>query len=213
MASAIRRSGAGALVASRTSAKWDDPTLADRPRRGESPSSGRGNVRERTPGLRGRCEARLAQQAVFADQVDRSARWPRTAARNSSRILSNTGVGIGDRALITCRISAVAVCCSSASRVSLKRRAFWIAIAAWSAKVRSRSICRFGVGTWSRATRPRSRRLPFPHAARRADQAPPASRTGGRLIVGRIEECVFRTCTARLSSTRPLIMLGLGGPR
>ncbi len=36
---------------------------------------------------------------------------------------------------MTLRTSAVAVCRSSASCVSLKSRAFWIAITAWSAKV------------------------------------------------------------------------------
>ena len=35
----------------------------------------------------------------------------------------------------------MACCCSSASRVSLKRRTFSIAITAWSANVRSSSIC------------------------------------------------------------------------
>jgi len=47
----------------------------------------------------------------------------------------NTGwMSFGD-SLITRRIPAVAVCCSSASCVSLNSRAFWIAITAWSAKV------------------------------------------------------------------------------
>ena len=36
----------------------------------------------------------------------------------------------------------MAVCCSSASFVSLNRRTFSIAITAWSAKVRSRAISR-----------------------------------------------------------------------
>jgi hypothetical protein len=42
---------------------------------------------------------------------------------------------------MTFRISAVAVCCSSASFVSLNRRTFSMAIAAWSAKVFSSEIC------------------------------------------------------------------------
>ena len=54
--------------------------------------------------------------------------------------LSNTGCVSASELLITCSTSAVAVCCSSASLVSLNRRAFWIAITAWSAKVRSRPI-------------------------------------------------------------------------
>ena len=66
---------------------------------------------------------------------------PSPVAANSrsqlSRILSNTGWVSATELLMTCRTAAVAVCCSSASLVSLKSRAFWIAITAWSAKVRS----------------------------------------------------------------------------
>ena len=56
-----------------------------------------------------------------------------------SRILSNTGWVSATELLMTCSTSAVAVCCSSASVVSLSRRTFSIAITAWSAKVLSRS--------------------------------------------------------------------------
>ncbi len=50
-------------------------------------------------------------------------------------MMSNTGcTSVGD-SLITCSTSEVAVCRASASCVSLNRRAFWIAITAWSAKV------------------------------------------------------------------------------
>jgi hypothetical protein len=42
---------------------------------------------------------------------------------------------------MTCNTSALAVCCSSASRVSLISRAFSIAITAWSAKMLTNSIC------------------------------------------------------------------------
>jgi hypothetical protein len=42
---------------------------------------------------------------------------------------------------MTFRISAVAVCRSSASLVSLNSRTFSIAITAWSAKVRNMAIC------------------------------------------------------------------------
>ena len=42
---------------------------------------------------------------------------------------------------MTCNTSAVAVCWSSASRVSVRSRAFSIAMTAWSAKVRTSSIC------------------------------------------------------------------------
>ena len=58
---------------------------------------------------------------------------------------SNTGCTSVGEALITCRISAVAVWRSSASFVSLNRRTFSIAITAWSAKVFNRSTWRCGV--------------------------------------------------------------------
>ncbi len=53
---------------------------------------------------------------------------------------SNTGCVSVTEPLMTRRISAVAVCRSSASVVSLNRRTFSIAITAWSANVCSRSI-------------------------------------------------------------------------
>jgi hypothetical protein len=45
---------------------------------------------------------------------------------------------------MTCNTSEVAVCRSSASRVSVMRRAFSIAITAWAAKL-SRSVISFSV--------------------------------------------------------------------
>src|SRR5215469_476981 len=47
---------------------------------------------------------------------------------------------VAGRAVDDLQTSAVAVCCSKASRVSVKSRAFSIAITAWSAKVRTNSI-------------------------------------------------------------------------
>ena len=77
---------------------------------------------------------------------------PRTAARSSRRISSNTGRGVGDRAaMIAASTSPDAVCCSSASFVSLNRRTFSIAIAAWSANVSTSAIC-FAVNGLHRAT-------------------------------------------------------------
>ena len=58
---------------------------------------------------------------------------------------SNTGWTSSGEAAMTLRISAVAVCRSSASLVSLSRRTFSIAITAWSAKVRISSIWRVDV--------------------------------------------------------------------
>ena len=47
-----------------------------------------------------------------------------------SSIASNTGARLPGEALITCNTSAVAVCCSSASRCSVISRVFSIAITA-----------------------------------------------------------------------------------
>ena len=68
--------------------------------------------------------------------------------------------------------SAVAVCCSKASRVSVISRVFSIAITAWSAKVRTSSICRSVNGStrW-RASVDHADRLAFAqqrHAERRS---------------------------------------------
>ena len=57
------------------------------------------------------------------------------------QIASNTGFRSPGDALITCNTSAVAVCCSSASRCSVISRAFSIAITAWAAKFSSSAIC------------------------------------------------------------------------
>jgi len=43
--------------------------------------------------------------------------------------------------LMTCNTWAVAVCCSKASRVAVRSRAFSIAITAWAAKFSSSAIC------------------------------------------------------------------------
>src|SRR6516165_9420885 len=42
---------------------------------------------------------------------------------------------------MTCKTSAVAVCCSNASRVSVISRAFSIAMTAWFAKLETRASC------------------------------------------------------------------------
>src|SRR6516165_9764213 len=58
-----------------------------------------------------------------------------------SRIASNTGARSPGDELMTPNTSAVAVCCSSASRVSVKRRAFSIAMTACAAKFCNSAIC------------------------------------------------------------------------
>src|SRR5205085_2523594 len=59
---------------------------------------------------------------------------------------SRTGPTSVGELLTTRRISLVAVCCSSASFVSLKSRAFSIAITAWSAKALRSSTWASGIG-------------------------------------------------------------------
>ena len=66
---------------------------------------------------------------------------PRTSRIAFSSIASNTGARLPGEALITCNTSAVAVCCSNASRCSVSSRAFSIAITAWAAKFSSSAIC------------------------------------------------------------------------
>ena len=65
---------------------------------------------------------------------------PHTRAAFSTTASMTGWRSVGELA-ITRRISAVAVCCSSASFVSLNSRTFSMAITAWTAKVSSSSIC------------------------------------------------------------------------
>jgi hypothetical protein len=57
------------------------------------------------------------------------------------QIVSNTGPRSPGDELMTPSTSAVAVCCSSASRVSVNSRAFSIAMTACAAKFCSNAIC------------------------------------------------------------------------
>ena len=65
-----------------------------------------------------------------------------------SNIASNTGPRSPGDEFMTPRTSAVAVCCSKASRVSVIRRAFSIAMTAWAAKFWSNAIC-LSVNGWT----------------------------------------------------------------
>ena len=58
-----------------------------------------------------------------------------------SSIASKTGPRSPGEELMTCNTSAVAVCCSKASRVSVIDRAFSIAITACAAKSCTSAIC------------------------------------------------------------------------
>ena len=88
--------------------------------------------------------AQSGPELVAGDATNWSSRSPDRTRRPrespNSRIAlptiaSNTGCTSVGELLMTLRISAVAVCRSSASLVSLNRRTFSIAITAWSAKV------------------------------------------------------------------------------
>ena len=105
---------------------------------------------------------------------------PQTAERGPaqpdafSSIASNTGARLPGEALITCSTSAVAVCCSSASRCSVISRAFSIAITAWSAKFCTSSICRSVNGSPRRAENDHAEHLVLAqqrHAEQGADAA------------------------------------------
>ena len=58
-----------------------------------------------------------------------------------SSIASNTGARSPGDELMTPKTSAVAVCCSKASRVSVKSRAFSIAMTACAAKFCNSAMC------------------------------------------------------------------------
>ena len=68
-----------------------------------------------------------------------------------SKIASNTGARLPGDELMTCKTSAVAVCCFNASRVSVKSRAFSIAITACAAKFCNSTICLSANGRTSSA--------------------------------------------------------------
>ena len=109
---------------------------------------------------------------------------------------------------MTRRISAVAVCCSSASLVSLNRRAFSIAITAWSAKVVQQGDLLVGERAGVLARRRRSRRCP-PSAEHRHDQhrrdSRPAAATRACDVVGVSERVDDRAPACRVAGrTRPI---------
>ena len=76
--------------------------------------------------------------AVVSCKVPNAASQRRIAFSN---IASNTGARSPGEELMTCNTSAVAVCCSNASRVSVISRAFSIAITACAAKFCNSAIC------------------------------------------------------------------------
>ena len=137
--------------------------------------------------------------AQSAARARRSRRTP--AARRSAS------------SLITCSTSAVAVCCSSASLVSLNRRAFWIAITAWSAKVlqqRELLVAERAAAAGGRRRSRRCRGLPTSSARRRpkswSDRVRRRSRTAG--CAASASRTCRRLCTVRRSRIAwPVIVL------
>ena len=122
----------------------------DVPRHGSSGLRGRRGHRPRSPapaapspeGIRAVPSCRSWSSRAACRRRSAQTRLP--SARHSSHGALGEGVEPGctsvGEPLITFSTSAVAVCVSSAFWVSLISRAFSIAITAWSAKVRSRSI-------------------------------------------------------------------------
>ena len=76
---------------------------------------------------------------------------------------------------MTCNTSAVAVCCSKASRVSVKSRAFSIAMTACAAKFCSSAICLSGERPNLLAITPRSCRAEHVLTQRDVEQRPRAT--------------------------------------
>ena len=166
---------------------------------------------------------RFARPVVRGAEVHQLAVERKVAASSASqsatalfRIASNTGCTSVGEPLMTLRISAVAVCCSSDSLVSLNSRTFSIAITAWSAKVLSRSICfsrerpDFGAANGDAADRPRpslehrhrevgSRAAQFAVATRSASR----SRYVGELRCRRCGPAAARRSCARAWSLGP----------
>ncbi len=86
---------------------------------------------------------------------------------------SNTGCTSDGDPAMTFRISAVPVWRSSASFVSWNRRAFWIAITAWSAKAAQGEVGAAAFGRIGPGDVDRAHRRAVPRASARAIDAPP----------------------------------------
>ena len=166
----------------------------DRARRWQVSPSGPGNVL-----LRALDRASRGSAPVCSRPSSPTRKMPSCAVANRrwqlSRIFSNTGAVSATELLMTCSTSAVAVCCSSASLVSLNRRAFWIAITAWSAKVLSRSAWRCGVLPGSAPGDDDDADRHAVPQQRRADHAPPVAGRRRQPVVRRIGERVLQICT------------------
>ena len=117
----------------------DDAALADRDLGRGAFERPRKRPGERALGLlAGAAKSGLAQPAFLVDEVDAEAARREQPLAAVEDLVEHRRVSATEL-LMTCSTSAVAVCCSSASFVSLNRRTFWIAITAWSAKVLSSS--------------------------------------------------------------------------
>ena len=147
----------------------------------------------------------------------RSGRRADTAAQSRRAlraIVSNTGWTSVGELLITRRISAVAVCCSSVSvsswffaSSSRKSRTFSMAITAWSAKVWRRATCASGNAPATAGGR-RSRRsgaVPEHGDGQHASEAQPRRvlANSGMRRLGHIREMNGRALQDRAASHRP----------
>ena len=91
-----------------------------------------------------RRHARASPPCEIAVVIEGPRAAPKAASHRRiafSSIASNTGARSPGEELMTCSTSAVAVCCSSASRVSVISRAFSIAMTACAAKFCNSAIC------------------------------------------------------------------------
>ena len=109
-----------------------------------SRSSGIGIVRANASARAGDAagDAPSCSSSPSTRKCDRARSAAEQAQRSSRRSRRTPAARRSASSLMTRRISAVAVCCSSASLVSLNRRTFSIAMTAWSAKVLSRACSR-----------------------------------------------------------------------
>ena len=187
----------------------------------EKPLAGKQRSQPTAPGSRGRrtsASQRFGQPAG-RDRTERPVR--RKVARLPcatphrvcafSKIASNTGARSPGEELMTCNTSAVAVCCSSASRVSVISRAFSIAMTACAAKVlQQRDLLvgkRLGLSPRNRNRAEQDRRPAA--SAPRGGRASPTERCLASAYSGSLAMSATNA-TARVRMARPVTLPRLG---
>ena len=125
-----------------------------------------------------------------------------------SSIASNTGARSPGEELMTCNTSAVAVCCSNASRVSVNSRAFSIAMTACAAKFCNSAICLSvnGRTSWRPATISPSRASSLRSGTDSSSADAPCSMTSMRRCIATVASSavVHRHMDERLASEQLL---------